>query len=57
MTIPVTDREIASILALFKAEQIPVWDFDRCVKSLSETCLPTQLTQTYKEKIYPFVPH
>lgn len=47
------NREVWSILALFKSEGLDPCDFDRCKKSLSETCLPTRLTETYIKKIYP----
>lgn len=46
-------REIESILALFKSEGLDPCSFDECTKSLSETCLPTRLTETYIKKIYP----
>ncbi|AUR94889.1 hypothetical protein NVP1199A_23 [Vibrio phage 1.199.A._10N.286.55.C10] len=45
--------EIGSILALFKSEGLDPCSFDECTKSLSETCLPTRLTETYIKKIYP----
>ena len=47
------NKEIESILALFKAEGIDACDFNNCARSLSETCLPTRLTKAYKDKIYP----
>ena len=47
------NREVESILALFKSEGLDPCDFDKCEKSLSETCLPTRLTETYIKKIYP----
>lgn len=46
-------REIESILALFKSEGLDPCNFDKCKKSLSETCLPTRLTETYIKKIHP----
>lgn len=45
--------EVESILALFKSEGLDPCDFDKCIKSLSETCLPTRLTETYRREIHP----
>ena len=47
------NKEVESILALLKSEQIDPCDYDACLISLSETCLPTKLTEIYKNVIYP----
>lgn len=43
---------IEKILALLKVDNINSQDKERALKSISETCLPTQLTKIYLEHIY-----
>ena len=49
----VSDDSVNKILSLLKAENIDLINLDECVKSLSETCLPTKLIDIYKRFIYP----
>lgn len=43
---------IEKILALLKVDNIDSQDKERALRSISETCLPTQLTKIYLEHIY-----
>ena len=45
------NRAVESLLALFKAEGIDPQNKEACLKSISETGLPTRLTQIYLEKV------
>ena len=47
------NKEAESIMALLKSEGIDPCDYDACLSSLSETCLPTKITAIYKDVIYP----
>lgn len=43
---------IERIKALLKVDGIDQQDKEKALKSISETCLPTQLTKVYMEHIY-----
>lgn len=43
---------IEKINALLKVDGIDPQDKEKALKSISETCLPTQLTKVYMEYIY-----
>ncbi|QHJ72870.1 hypothetical protein [Proteus phage 2207-N35] len=43
---------IEKIQVLLKVDNIDSQDKERALRSISETCLPTQLTKIYLEHIY-----
>jgi len=45
------ERALSSIKALFKAENIDFNDVESCMKSLSQTCLPSALTKIYLDSL------
>ena len=46
-------RAIESIVALIKSEGLNPADSDACLASLSETCLPSQLSSIYLDYVLP----
>jgi hypothetical protein len=45
------EKALSKIRALFTCEGIDFYDKQAALKSLSETCLPTKLTEVYLEHL------